>query len=205
MTFGDKLVMCRKKSHMSQEQVADKLGVSRQAVSRWEAEGTMPDAYNLKKLGELFGVSVDYLLLDDAGKTDNEGKMEEEGKAEREAEENKQEEKVEPHKGAGWKHWMPVFLIICGMAGIAVLWVCSTQIEAIDMRPLVRSDELQLDTDGRIQDVELYVPKKVYSFFPFLSYYHLHTIAGVFAAMFLGGAFWLILIGGCERKSYRKG
>lgn len=50
---------------MSQEDLAGKLGVSRQAISRWESGETMPDAENLLKLSDLFEVTTDYLLRDD--------------------------------------------------------------------------------------------------------------------------------------------
>ena len=64
MTFGEKLLTLRKQSGFSQEQLAEKLSVSRQAVSRWENEGILPDCGNLLELSRLFGVSTDYLLND---------------------------------------------------------------------------------------------------------------------------------------------
>lgn len=65
MTFGEKLCSLRKKSGMSQEDLADMIKVSRQAVSRWETAGILPDAENIIKLSRLFGVSADYLLHDE--------------------------------------------------------------------------------------------------------------------------------------------
>ena len=65
MKFEEKLMTLRKKAGMSQEDLADRLGVSRQAISRWELGSTLPDAPNLLKLSDLFGVSIDYLLHDD--------------------------------------------------------------------------------------------------------------------------------------------
>ena len=64
MKFEEKLMALRKKAAMSQEDLADRLGVSRQAISRWELGTTLPDAPNLLKLSDLFGVSIDYLLRD---------------------------------------------------------------------------------------------------------------------------------------------
>ena len=64
MKFEEKLMMLRKKGGMSQEDLAERLGVSRQAISRWELGTTLPDAPNLLKLSDLFGVSIDYLLRD---------------------------------------------------------------------------------------------------------------------------------------------
>lgn len=65
MTFGEKLLKLRKEQGLSQEGLAEKLAVSRQAVSRWENEGILPDCGNLLELSRLFGVSTDYLLNDD--------------------------------------------------------------------------------------------------------------------------------------------
>lgn len=65
MTFGEKLLKLRKGSALSQEELAEKLGVSRQAISRWENEGVLPDGLNLLGISKLFGVSTDYLLNDD--------------------------------------------------------------------------------------------------------------------------------------------
>ena len=65
MKFEEKLMALRKKGGMSQEELADQLGVSRQAISRWELGTTLPDAPNLLRLSNLFGVSIDYLLRDD--------------------------------------------------------------------------------------------------------------------------------------------
>lgn len=64
MTFSEKLFKLRKENAMSQEELADKLDVSRQAISRWEMGTAMPDAPNLLKLSDTFNVSVDYLLKD---------------------------------------------------------------------------------------------------------------------------------------------
>ena len=65
MTFNEKLLSLRRKSGFSQEELAEKLNVSRQAVSRWEMGETMPDAKNLLELSDIFGVSIDSLLRDE--------------------------------------------------------------------------------------------------------------------------------------------
>lgn len=62
MTIGEKIQRCRKEGKMSQEDLAAKLGVSRQAVSRWELNESIPDTENVIQLGRIFGVSLDYLL-----------------------------------------------------------------------------------------------------------------------------------------------
>lgn len=65
MTFGEKLQLLRKQNGMSQEQLALKLDVSRQAISKWELNNSLPDTENAIQLSQLFCVSLDYLLKDD--------------------------------------------------------------------------------------------------------------------------------------------
>jgi transcriptional regulator with XRE-family HTH domain len=59
-----KIQELRLKRNMSQSGLADKLGVSRQAISKWEREEGLPDLYNIKRLAEIFKVSVDELVMD---------------------------------------------------------------------------------------------------------------------------------------------
>lgn len=61
MTIGERISELRRTASLSQEYVAEKLGVSRQAVSKWETDVSAPDTYNLIALSSLFGVSVEYL------------------------------------------------------------------------------------------------------------------------------------------------
>ena len=62
MTFGEKLQALRQKAGMSQDALAEKVNVSRQAVSRWERDETMPETDKVVALADLFGVTTDYLL-----------------------------------------------------------------------------------------------------------------------------------------------
>ena len=65
MKLSEKIVKLRKSNGWSQEEFAEKLDVSRQAVSRWEVGTAQPDAMNILQLSKLFGVTADYLLNDD--------------------------------------------------------------------------------------------------------------------------------------------
>lgn len=65
MRLSEKIIVLRKSNGMSQEDLAEKLYVSRQAISRWESGSAMPDANNILQLSKLFGVTTDYLLNDD--------------------------------------------------------------------------------------------------------------------------------------------
>ena len=61
MTLGERIAKCRKQKNLSQEYIAERLEVSRQAVSKWENDLSAPDTYNLIALAKLFDVSVEYL------------------------------------------------------------------------------------------------------------------------------------------------
>lgn len=65
MTFAEKFLQLRKREGYSQEELANKLDVSRQAISRWEMGTAVPDSINLLHISKIFKVSTDYLLNDD--------------------------------------------------------------------------------------------------------------------------------------------
>ena len=67
MIFADKLIALRKKAGWSQEELAEKLNVTRQSVSKWEGAQSVPDIDKILQLSRLFGVTTDYLLKDDQG------------------------------------------------------------------------------------------------------------------------------------------
>lgn len=68
MILADKIVRLRKMNGWSQEELADRMHVSRQAVSKWEAAQSTPDLEKILMLSKLFGVSTDYLLKDELEK-----------------------------------------------------------------------------------------------------------------------------------------
>ena len=65
MKFADKVLDLRKRAGLTQEELAEKLVVSRQAISRWEMGLAVPDASNLLQISQLFKVTVDYLINDE--------------------------------------------------------------------------------------------------------------------------------------------
>ena len=65
MNLGEKINQLRKGQGMTQEELASKLTVSRQAISKWELGESVPDTENIMQLSKLFGVSTDYLLNDE--------------------------------------------------------------------------------------------------------------------------------------------
>ena len=109
MRLEEKLTVLRKESGYTQLDLAEKVRVSRQAISKWETGRALPSAENLKYLSELFGVSVDYLLSDD---------MTEEPKPKEQepAPEPQTEEAVIPEKEKGkpvrWKYITALLLAV---------------------------------------------------------------------------------------------
>ena len=69
MILGEKIIALRKRMNWSQEELAEKLDISRQSVSKWEVGATIPDLDKILKMSDIFGVSTDYLL----GRTDEPG------------------------------------------------------------------------------------------------------------------------------------
>ena len=65
MTLGQKLKEIRKRFGLSQEQLAEIMNVSRQAITKWENDLGLPDVSNLQELSKVFGITVDYLLNDE--------------------------------------------------------------------------------------------------------------------------------------------
>lgn len=80
MSLGEKLLDLRRKASLSQEEVATRLGVSRQTVSKWETGQTVPELSKVKLLSELYHVSYDYFIssnIDSDGLTSMEALVEE--------------------------------------------------------------------------------------------------------------------------------
>ena len=62
MNMSNRLQELRQKSHLSQEDLAERIGVSRQAISKWESEQSNPDIENIVRLSEVYNTSTDYIL-----------------------------------------------------------------------------------------------------------------------------------------------
>ena len=181
MSFGAKLIEQRKKHAYSQEQLSDKIGVSRQAISRWEADDTLPDANNLKKLSELFQISIDELLENNYFQ-------------ERKVNAPEKEQGTEKPAAPGKRLLLPKFLIVFGLLGILTFYVLSTQIPARVMRLSFRdTDMISLGTNEVTHvSEEFYSPREVYAFFPFLHTYHLEGLTIIFLGLIMLGVFLLI-------------
>lgn len=66
MNLGDKILQLRKKSGLSQEQLGEKIDVTRQTISNWELGETTPNPEQLKKMSKAFNVSIDEILDNDS-------------------------------------------------------------------------------------------------------------------------------------------
>ena len=73
MTLADKIIDLRRKSGWSQDELAHRLNVSRQSVSKWEGAQSVPEAEKLLQMSRLFGVSTDYLLKDELERPEETG------------------------------------------------------------------------------------------------------------------------------------
>lgn len=81
MKLGNKIYSCRKKAGLSQEALAEKIGVSRQAISKWEIGTAVPELENLATLAQLFGVTTDWLLDEYIGDDSEESKSDNTGES----------------------------------------------------------------------------------------------------------------------------
>lgn len=91
MSIADRILTLRKSKGMSQEQLAEAIGVSRQAVSKWESEQASPDPEKIIAMSEIFGVTTDYLLKG----------IEPEKEDEKKPEEKKEEKPEDTHMTVG--------------------------------------------------------------------------------------------------------
>lgn len=72
--LSERLRQLRKNAGLSQEQLAEKLDISRQAVSKWEAGSSSPDIHNIVQLGKLYNISTDSILLEESPATEDTGR-----------------------------------------------------------------------------------------------------------------------------------
>lgn len=179
MTFGEKLQKLRRGSGLSQEQLAEKLDVTRQAVSKWELGDSLPDAGRILTLSRLFDVSTDYLLKDDWEET------------QQTAAPALLPEKKKPGKG---------YLIAAsitgglGALGFLVIAVLSSMIVSF-------ADSAYTDANG----MTWYTSGSGYSFTGFVEKYRLGALLWVFGGLLLiGGILFYIWYQKCKPKDEKK-
>ena len=117
MTIDEKIAKARREKRLTQEELADRLGVSRQAVSKWESGAALPETDKLARLSGLLGVSCDYLLCDDAAEEQKNAS----GRPRKEAEVGQTDQVKMEEKDARSLHRRP--LTSGGVAVVAILVV----------------------------------------------------------------------------------
>lgn len=132
MNFGEKLYELRKEKKLSQEEVADKLNVTRQTVSKWETNQSTPDFDKVLPLCELFGISADELLSGNRKDNENEN-VKEENKEEVKTEEEKTLSKQEIRRKSAEVVSTSIFIYIVAVA------LLSVAIPVLKMNPIVAS------------------------------------------------------------------
>lgn len=120
MTLGEKLARLRKARGMSQEQLAAALGVSRQAVSKWELGEAVPDVSRVVAMSELFGVTTDYLLKDVSEEAGQAAGSVGEGNADFAAGEAGGEASSAPDRNE--KRWLGMTVALLAGMAILVMW-----------------------------------------------------------------------------------
>ena len=153
MRLEEKLTVLRKESGYTQLDLAEKVRVSRQAISKWETGRVLPSAENLKYLSELFGVSVDYLLNDDMTEEPKPKEQEpapEPQTKEPQTKEPQTEEAVFPEKEKGkpvrWKYIAALLLaVLLGLLiGVFVGKYSERHISIVD----IPGEEVEIDPTG---------------------------------------------------------
>lgn len=124
MILADKIIRLRKKNGWSQEELADKMNVSRQAVSKWESAQTIPDLEKILQLGALFSVTTDYLLKDEI----EEEEFSNDSSSDTTVKKISIEEAntyLEQRKSASWRIALATFLCILSPIALIVLTMLS--------------------------------------------------------------------------------
>ena len=124
MILADKIIRLRKKNGWSQEELADKMNVSRQAVSKWESAQTIPDLEKILQLGTLFGVTTDYLLKDEIEDEELTNDTTSDTTVKRISIEEANEY-IEQRKKSSWRLALATFLCILSPITIMVLSILS--------------------------------------------------------------------------------
>ena len=171
MHFGEKLVMLRKARGMTQEQLAAALSISRQAVSKWELGEAVPETENIVQLSRFFGVTTDYLLLQENSPAQDPSPCQQEAAP-------AQNTPTHAGKGrriAGW------ILAGLGALGMLTLWVLSTMFQSTEK--IRYTDEA---------GVFHYTSRLGYSLNGFIEKYRLEALFGVCIACLAVGFILLL-------------
>jgi len=162
MKLNEKILFCRKRMGLSQEALAQQLNTSRQAVSRWELGDTQPELNNIIALAKLFGVTTDWLLMED-GSSDEplpEGDHFSQGK--KESDEETSDTWIDQLPGVigrlfkryGWM--LGVYAAICGLMFMLFGGVSVSISTSMMHYSENRFDQMHAGFDWAVDDVVLY-------------------------------------------------
>ena len=140
MAFSEKLYELRKKRGLSQEELAEALDVSRQAISKWESGRAMPEAGKLLTVSEYFGVSLDELMKEDAQTIQSIPR-------EKNEPETKEPETKAPEKGSPKKRTLGLIVCVGGILCLIVFGLLSLLFPA-SSEELAASSVIRLDGRG---------------------------------------------------------
>ena len=174
MDLGNRIQKLRRGRGLSQETLAERLGVTRQAVSKWETGESLPDVVRLAQLADLFGVSTDYLIRGVPAE-DTPAAPIAPAPQETPAVASRSRTPRLAQRVVGW------VLAGAGALGILTIWVLSTMI--------VSYRQVDVETDWNMIEV-WNVPG--YHFDTFVSQYHLQALLVVLAALLLAGVVVLL-------------
>lgn len=199
MKLGEKIQQLRKSNGMSQEQLAEKILISRQAISKWELGESIPDADNLLQLSKLFGVSVDYLLNEDYNSDNDIPAVKENSVV------IQNEYIVRTAKKLTIAAW--IFTGI-GLLGILTIFILSSVIPSIDFEshaPNPKNSQQEqsfispVETiENNSEEVTVDSPVRAYDFGAFITRFHLETIFGLCCVSLLIGVSLFIV----KKKKY---
>ena len=147
MKLEEKLVSLRKAKGLSQMKLAEKMNVSRQAISRWETGAAIPSSENLKYLSDLYSVSLDYLLSDSADAPEQNRRISNEPDGEMVT--------ISDSADGGKKgkqktaKWLAIMVVVALITVIVITYLNQKETEPIEQNT-VKFEELQ--KDERISD-----------------------------------------------------
>ncbi|MCM1363680.1 MAG: helix-turn-helix domain-containing protein [Ruminococcus sp.] len=197
MTIGEKLYLLRTKKNLSQSDVANQIGVSRQSVSKWENDESAPDFDKLAKISDFFEVTTDYLIKDAIENIEiNSSDEQNTTSAYSDSTVTKRRQII-----------FPCLLILIGIITIGTLAVLSSIIPSYmnstsEYHPFATSSIFtegdsasESDTSHNAEEIG-YVTKsiEVHYFLPFLSTYHLHWLLILACISIIYGTYRIIIV-----------
>lgn len=123
MSFGKNIGFYRKQLKITQEELAERLYVSRQTISRWETDSVFPDVETIIKLCEIFGCDMDTLVRGDAEAKSNIAEESEQDAEENNGAEDEEEREYEKRRRRRWRIAVNINTAICSVSMIIAIFI----------------------------------------------------------------------------------